>query len=310
MEYLNENVTKKKRKKTGLDFLLLNVYWTAFAGYLVGFVFKKIGFHVADVKQIIIVISMGLWCLLYTALTRPRARKKSTIVVNVLIAMVILSVSSMFSWDANSKTISVAKRDTSEKTISLEESRFAAKPVYGDEYRLANNLDRIKPLALPGEWIELSIEGRKDAVVALIECELRYLGVSDKIEITFLDEKRDTILGHYNAKEKSINISPKCLMEEGCYGNLNAALHEVRHAYQHCICEIYMRASDKEKALFAFDGVGQWCLDLANYEEAQEDYDTYYCLSVEKDARKYAETEAETYVHEIRTLLSEADNQQ
>lgn len=180
-------------------------------------------------------------------------------------------------------------------------------PVYGDEYMMSNNLERIKPIAYSEEWEDLTLEQRQDTMKAVTECELRYLGIPFTVEIKFVDmeEDKNTLAGYYSRSKHRITFNNYALKEQSNEENLKTALHEVRHAYQDCMCNIYKHLSDEEKALYTFYGVDNWCRDLENYGENSQDEASYYSLSLERDARSYAKEEAEVYISEIKKRLGD-----
>ncbi len=209
------------------------------------------------------------------------------------------------------QTVAETIADDSYSLSASEDIDYTPKPVYGDEYRLGLNIDRIKPIASPEEWNALTLEERQDTIRAVIECELRYVGIPFPVEITFEDiEAGDqiTTAGYYSPFLKQITINNYALMEYGNEENLNTALHEVRHIYQQCMCKIYKQLSEKERALISFWKVDKWCEDYESYEETRnQSYSAYQWMSVEMDARDYARKEAEVFLSEIKKCLGEQE---
>ena len=70
---------------------------------------------------------------------------------------------------------------SSENGRVYQESDYIVNAVYGDEYRLTNHLDKIKCVASEELWDSLTLQQRQEAIVAVIECEARYLGIPYKI---------------------------------------------------------------------------------------------------------------------------------
>lgn len=182
---------------------------------------------------------------------------------------------------------------------------YQAKKVYGDEYRLSNNLDRIKPVISEEEWDALDLKERQDTVVAIVECEARYLGIPFKIEVVFSDDLDYETKGYYAHTMHLICFNNQSLQEDGNMEALNTALHEVRHAYQYSIVEVYAKLSPEERALFCFDGVEEWYEEIITYVDGYDDYDAYLSQSLEEDSRKYASKESQSYINEINQLLKE-----
>lgn len=189
---------------------------------------------------------------------------------------------------------------------AVDQMNYEPHPVYDDAYMMSNNLERIKPIANAEEWDALTLEQKQDTMRAVTECELRYLGIPFPVEIQFVDleEDKNTLAGYYTRDKHQISFNNYALKEYGNEQNLQTALHEVRHVYQGCMCDIYIRLSDEEKALDAFYGVDKWCDDFDNYKEKQKNEWSYQYMSVERDARLYAQKEADVYVSEIEKRLA------
>lgn len=144
----------------------------------------------------------------------------------------------------------MAENSTISSTFSEEEYRV--NPIYGDEYRLGLNIDRIKPAVDEEEWENLSLAERQDTVVAIIECEARYLGIPYKIDIQFSDDMDYENKGYYSHSEHLICINNDGLRKDGGEAAMLTAIHEVRHCYQEALCETYAKLTPEERNLYCF----------------------------------------------------------
>lgn len=212
---------------------------------------------------------------------------------------------------SNESVVAETMVEDSSLVSETEDVDYEPKPVYGDEYRLCKNIDRIKPIASAKEWDALTLEERQDTVRAVVECELRYVGIPFPVEIVFEDigaGDQTITAGAYSHSLKRITINNYALMAYGNEENLNTALHEVRHIYQHCMCKIYKQLSEEERALISFWKVDKWCEDFESYEETRnQSFSAYQWMSVEMDARDYARKETEVYLSEIKKCLGELE---
>ena len=194
--------------------------------------------------------------------------------------------------------------DTAE-TISVlfSEDEYQINKIYGDECRLSTNIERIKPIISEEEWEVFSLDRRQDAVVAIIECEARYLGIPYELSVKFTDDMNYETKGCYLHTDHLICINNEGLRQDGGLVALNTALHEVRHSYQHALCEAYVKLTPEERNLYCFYGVDEWCENINNYIDSEEDYYGYLCQSLEADSRIYAREEGQVYIEEISKLL-------
>ena len=187
-----------------------------------------------------------------------------------------------------------------------EDKDYYIKPIYGEEYRLSKNFERIKPLVLE-EWNERDILEKQDSVVAAIECQARYWGIPFKLDIKFSDSLDSSTKGYYSHTKHMICINNKMLRDEEGVDALNTAIHEVRHAYQHAMCDAYTKLSPEERNLICFYGVDKWCENINKYADGNENYEAYVSQVLERDARLSADKEISEYRAIIEEMLAEGE---
>ena len=194
---------------------------------------------------------------------------------------------------------------------------IAVHQTYGDEYRMAENIDTISLIRNDDTFQSLNCEQKQEVIEAIIYCEARYLGLC-KINVKFEDLDENT-LGVYNHEEKNIYINKKLLQENGVPGVtaekiLQICLHECRHSYQNLLVEMYKEATPEQRALILFrdQEVDEWVRNFNDYRDSAddlEDYLLYYIQPIERDARRYADEQVEIYYAEIDSLLAEQNSQ-
>lgn len=185
------------------------------------------------------------------------------------------------------------------------ENGYVVTEVYGDEYCLDNNFERIKPFANEGEWESLSLEQRQDSVTALLECEERYLGIPYTITLIFSDEMDYATKGYYSYKDHTVFINNEMLRKDGAEMAMNSTLHEARHIYQFAMCEVLVRITPEQRNLISFYDVNKWMNSALNYVSGEDDYWDYYTQSLEQDSRFYAHEHTVIYRKEINDRLRE-----
>lgn len=284
----------------GIFAYTLCIYWSALSGMCSVFLIISLAIALASV-------------LLY--FVRGKRRKRSVVsyifhrivdsffLIRPLLAVlgIVACVTITVSY------ISHADRMNTQGKIDYAEEDYQIREVYGDEYNLANNLDRIKPVIDEEEWESLSLEQRQDTVTAVIECEARYLGIPVKLKIKYSDEMEYEDKGFYLDAERLICINNEGLRRDGGIAALVCALHEVRHAYQAALSKTYLRLSPEERNMLCYYGVNEWCENFNNYYSPEEGYHEYYTEALEVDARDFSYQEAHAYIEQIRMRLEEKE---
>lgn len=180
---------------------------------------------------------------------------------------------------------------------------------YGDEYRLSENIDKIKVFRDDETFQTLTYEQKCDAIRALIYCEARYMGLYE-IDVVF-KELKDKTRGEYVHEDKTIYVDSRIIKDGGTNEEImNICLHESRHVYQHMLVELYIKATPEQRNLIAFtgNGVANWVENYKDYHSSTDDEEgfmKYYQQPIEVDARNYAEKAIKEYFVEIDELLKE-----
>lgn len=254
-------------------------------------------------KQIILSRSFrGIWAI----------RRNMAILATVL--MVVLPLSFRF---FKTEALSEAYINQLQAMNDGTSEEIAVHQAYGDEYRMAENIDIIRLIRDNETFQNLSYRQKKEVAEAIIYCEARYLHLC-KINVKFEDLGDDT-WGVYNHAEKKISINKKLLQKNGMPGAtaeavLKTCIHECKHVQQHLWVDMYEEATPEQRALMLFseEEIDEWVKNFKQYSnptEELEDYLLYYIQPVEKDARKYAEEQVEIYYAEIDSLLAEQNSQ-
>lgn len=206
-----------------------------------------------------------------------------------------------------------AESNSSSETVNSRYKNFEVNEIYGDEYKLSENIDTIKLIRDNDTFQSLNYEEKCEVIKAIICCEGRYLGLCE-INIEF-KELKDEILGQYCHSTRTITINSKQIKDGSLSGGsnkevLNTCLHETRHAYQSLMGDLYAQVSPEQRNLLAFTehGVGSWCNNIDNYHSDTSDIEgcvEYYNQPIEKDAREYATCESMEYFILIDELLNE-----
>ncbi|MBQ3545485.1 MAG: hypothetical protein IJA34_10965 [Lachnospiraceae bacterium] len=237
--------------------------------------------------------------------------------IALFIILIILPVSLKFikkdshelAYDEKIKELS---NDDMFQNMDINEELIVNK-IYGDEYRLSENIDKIKAFRYNETFQALTYEQKCEAIEALIYCEARYQGLCE-IDVVFKELEEGTA-GKYNHAARTIFIDSKIIKDGSKEGGSNeeimrTCIHETRHVYQHLLAELYADVNPNQRNLLVFteNGVRNWIFNFKDYYSATDDIEgikKYLTQPIELDARNYAENEMKEYFEAIDELLEE-----
>ena len=166
--------------------------------------------------------------------------------------------------------------------------------VYEDNgEKFLENSDSILLNLSKEKYNELSQQEKLDTLQYLVDNQMSYLGVDEKITL-FSDSISGQRLGGYtDYPNKKIVIDSK-IMQEHREKAMFIILHESYHIYQHkCLEEIDMdKLSEETKKLRFFKDVEKWEYETKHYysvDDKTKDEDLYDYQSLEIEADAYAE---------------------
>ncbi|MBM6841340.1 hypothetical protein H6A03_07270 [[Clostridium] spiroforme] len=196
-------------------------------------------------------------------------------------------------------------------------SEYTVIEVYGDKYRLSENIDTIKLIRHNDTFQALNYEEKCEVVEALLYCEARYLGLC-QVNLEF-KELKDSLLGQYDHQTKTIIINSKPLKDGTMPGGTNeevlgTVVHECRHCYQELLSNLYANASPEQRNLYAFtsEGVAAWIENYKDYDTVTDEnniveYLNYRNQALEQDARRWEKIELIDYFYYIDELTGNND---
>ncbi len=184
----------------------------------------------------------------------------------------------------------------SEKILSVER-------VYGEEHNLDTNMELISMIH-PDRWGDTDMDQRLEIGQKILNCEARYLGLTN--EITLVTKELDEMTrGHYSNADHQIVISSTHLMNASGYDVLETILHECYHAYQYELIYLYHKVDSKSRNLMLFDAAAVYLDEFQDYTNGTEDFYEYYSQSVETDARKHSKNEMQEYIRRVEEYVME-----
>ena len=281
----------------GAGIYTMYIYWNIYTAIFRNIV--KITFILAGISVFIYII-MGKNCKRTLLIYIKAQIARSTVITRFVLAVLYAVVLIFFpvNYRVNLTTTHML----------FQKSEYSVNEVYGDEYGLKYNIDRIKPLSDEKLWESLGLSKRQESCEALIECEALHLGIPFTISINFSDSMEYDTKAYYSHADHLIAVNNQGLLKDGANATLVVLLHEMRHAYQFCMCETYEELSPEERNLLCFRGVDKWCENINDYKDSNgspEQYHLYSDQIIEKDSKNYSYKEAVTYLQEINKIISE-----
>ena len=207
---------------------------------------------------------------------------KQNLVLGSLILLISISISVIFNGTILTSTAEVVK-------------------VYGDEHCLDANIEVISDIE-PTRWKKLEIQEKLNVSQKIVNCEARYLGISHEIRVGTADLDEGTLACYIESKHQIV-LDIEYLESSYSYDILESLIHEVTHAYQHELINMYLELDEKTRNLLIFYPVSQYLDEFTNYENGDKNYMLYYGQLAEIDARKAGRTEALVYIERVEEYL-------
>ncbi len=144
-----------------------------------------------------------------------------------------------------------------------------------------------------GVWNWLTVSEKLDVLQSICDYECREVLGCERVEVRSGMTSRDSVLGEYSNESRSFVIKEEHLKNSDAEEVLDTVLHELRHAYQHSLTEMYaslsMYIDDEYIDLYPFRQAREFAEGFEDYCSGEEDFERYYRQNVEADSRAWAE---------------------
>lgn len=211
-------------------------------------------------------------------------RSKLLITAILVLALLVLSVSSAISgYVTRKEQEKVVYTETINSILSTMDNNMEV--VSRLEYSCWNALPKNRQLATMQEIVD-------------IEC--KYLGIPYPLTVELTEMSDESILGSYSHTNKTIYINKNVFDEASGKFLLSTLLHEVYHAYQNTILDVYEDTADEYKNLIIFEKAPTYSNEFEHYISGVNDYEAYSKQLVEQDSEEYSMLRGQDYI----TLLN------
>lgn len=139
-------------------------------------------------------------------------------------------------------------------------------------------------------WRTLEPEERLEVVRVVAELERRTLGLPFEVQVQE-GKLNKQVAGSYEHGKHRITIREDRLRLGTARKVLETLAHELCHAYQHCLVDLYQgNRQYQDLALFSQANVPTFCMEFRDYKNGENGtFREYYEQQVEVDARAFAE---------------------
>lgn len=173
-----------------------------------------------------------------------------------------------------------------------------------EEQTIANNLEMLS-LLTGDRWTALSVEQKLDVLQVVANVEQRYLGLPTELTVgaANLTQMELPVVSGYCEETHEILVDLDSLLNDTSWELVNSIAHEARHCYQYRLAEVYQatQTDDQDLLLFREALAPVFADELANYEDAKDNFQAYYDQQLERDARDYADAAEYDYRRQLET---------
>lgn len=155
-------------------------------------------------------------------------------------------------------------------------------------------------------WKNLSFENRLDVLQTLANVEKTHLGISHEVNVRANSLGWETY-GTYDYTKHEVTINTQIIMEDDSTQAVITLCHELRHAFQHDVVDVYLTIDKDYQQLEIFDEARKYYENLDDYQSAERDgFDEYESQIVEANSRSYSKIRAVYYFCAADKYLADA----
>jgi len=145
-------------------------------------------------------------------------------------------------------------------------------------------------------WDELGAERRLKVIQEVARAEGAELGLPFSVQVC-IDDLEEGVLGCYEHKKHRITVDEQRLCRGSAGEVLQTLGHELCHAYQHCLVDLYQENRRYQNlAVFSQANIPTYSDEFDHYQSGSRgDVTAYYTQLVEIEARAFAKYILEKY---------------
>lgn len=161
-------------------------------------------------------------------------------------------------------------------------------------------------LLAPDRWESLSLQEKLGVMQVVINIESSYLGIPVELSASCINLE-ENVLSAYSSSLEIVLFDLDSLAKDSSAELVDSALHEVRHAYQSALTDVYIEIDPAYQNLLLFQNLPELMDEFSNYQDSSLEY---YSQISEQDARLYAQQTADLYAQALASwgFLADADS--
>lgn len=152
------------------------------------------------------------------------------------------------------------------------------------------------------EWEQLDKAERLSVMQSVANIEANFLGLPHELHVQVENLSGGT-LGTYTDSSHAITIDNEHIMNADSFEVLRTVLHESFHGYSHRLVDLYQLADEDLRNLKGLQSAKVYDEEFNSYTDPNLDYEEYYDMKSEEDARSYAENGIHEYCNRINEYL-------
>lgn len=180
------------------------------------------------------------------------------------------------------------------QTISLicsvcDESIFSpvGKPNHGAKSEMSPAEPEDENQSFDEFWATMSVDKRIGVLRIVANAQARYLGLPHEVKVIAIADE-ENLVGIYSDDQHIVGLNIEVIKNYSPRKILNVLIHEVYHAYEYRMAELYNGADETLRNLRALKRAGCYSEELASYITPEQDSKKYRRQIVELDSDLYA----------------------
>lgn len=152
-------------------------------------------------------------------------------------------------------------------------------------------------------WNKKTKEEKLVILRTVVRIEAESLGL-EEAPVLSEGEMPEKKLGYYEGAERMIFLNLDSLEKYSSWISVNTVCHEMYHAYEHQLVDLYVSTERKYRRLSVMQKINTYLREFSEYNPAEDDYSKYYNQQCEEDAREYASEQTVRYYSYIHNHIN------
>ena len=234
------------------EFQYRRSYWGIFMNAILAIlIYKAYVYSTFKIDLLWVYISIAITSIVIIAffLLRTVRRKSKGVLYRLSLikafpvirgCMILLFSVGFISVSSKNVELENAWADTNDNNM---EDMVEVKTYYDDSFSLKNNFQSISRIRDEKLFSELNEQERAELARDIINCEMRYLGVTHSVEFQVVDDAElpENVMACYSESSYEIRYGHDSMMKSDNYKFYYSLAHECFHVYEHDLVNMYLK---------------------------------------------------------------------